>query len=142
MPGQLPPKNPWPQVVLALGLAAILGTCAVLSMWLGKSEAVVLTLAALIAGPALAWFATSTNQKLDQVKELSNGSMDRRDTQLEQTIQRQMEMNERLLSLVAQTHPNIPADVAAQLMPALSLSPNAPVSPTRVTPAWEEANLK
>jgi len=127
----LPERNPWPQVVLALGLAGILVSGAVVLLSLGRSESVILTLAALIAGPALAWFATNTNQKLEQVKELSNGSLDRRDTQLEDTTKRLVEMNERLLALIAQTHPNIPTDVAERLMPTASVAmeqnPSAPV---------------
>lgn len=117
-PSNLPEHNPWPQVVLAIGLATILVTGAVILLALGRSESVILTLAALIAAPALAWFATNTSQKLDQVKELSNGSVDRRDTQVEETARRQAEMVERLLALVAQTHPSIPAEVAERLMPA------------------------
>ncbi len=54
-------KNPWPQVVLALGLTSILGTCATIVLALGKSETSILTLGALIAAPALAWFATNTS---------------------------------------------------------------------------------
>lgn len=132
----MPTKDQWPQVVLALGLAIVLVTGAVILLALGRSESVILTLAALIAVPALAWFATTTNSKLEQVKELS---MDRRDTALENSAKRLVEMNERLLALVAQTHPNIPTDVADKLMPTASIGLD--VSPTR-TPTWEDVNLK
>lgn len=123
-------KNSWPQVALALGLTAILGTCATVVLALGKSETAILTLGALIAAPALAWFATNTSQKLDQVKDLSNGSMNRKDDAADAAVAEMVMLNRQLLALVAQTHPSIPAEVAEKLMPV-----PIPVSPPAAPPA-------
>lgn len=134
------PKNPWPQVILALGLALILVSGVVVLLAMDKSVTEILTVAALVAGPALAWFATNNNQKLDQLKEIGNGNLSRRDTQSELQTAQLVALNSRLLALVAQTHQGIPKDVAEKLMAALVPSPApspaplpVPVSPAAAT---------
>lgn len=113
----MPPRDPWPQVVLALGLGLILVSGAVILLAMDKSVSEILTLGALVAGPALAWFATNTNQKLEQVKEISNGNLHRKDSQNEAQVAQLVTLTSQLLAMVAQTHPGIPKEVSDKLMP-------------------------
>lgn len=71
------PKISWPQVTLFLGmfLIATLGACVLLAM--DKDVSTLLSLVALLAVPVLTAAGAAVYQKMDQVKEQSNGNMSR-----------------------------------------------------------------
>jgi hypothetical protein len=67
----------WPQVTMILGTIVMLvgGVCLLAA--LDKDPTIILTLAGLIAVPVLGAFGVAVYQKLDQVKEVSNGNLTR-----------------------------------------------------------------
>lgn len=67
----------WPQVTMILGtiVVLVLGVCTLAV--LDKDPTIILTLAGLIAVPILGAFGVAVYQKLDQVKEVSNGNLTR-----------------------------------------------------------------
>ncbi len=67
----------WPQVTMILATIAllVLGVCFLAA--LDKDPTIMLTLAGLIAVPVLGAFGVAVYQKLDQVKEVSNGTLTR-----------------------------------------------------------------
>lgn len=68
-------KVSWPQVILFLGvfLIATTGSCFLLVR--DKDVSTLLTLVAIIAVPVLTAAGAAVYQKVDQVKEMSNGNM-------------------------------------------------------------------
>lgn len=100
----------WTQVALVLGTILVLTSWASVLIILDKDFTVILTLAAVIAVPVLGAFGATAIQKLDQVKEISNGNLTRIQLQLEEQSRQQQYLNEKLLSYLAQTHPGITED--------------------------------
>lgn len=81
-------KNPhviWAAVIIVCVLVAGTVTLSVLD----KDASVVLTLAGLVAVPVLGAFGAAVYQKLDQVKEASNGNLTRM-MEMQQETQRQL----------------------------------------------------
>lgn len=95
----------------------ILVTGSVILVAMGKSETVILTVAGIIVTPILGAFGASVLNKLDQVKEISNGNLTRKDDQNEAQVQQLVQLTSQLLALVAQTHPGIPKEVSEKMMP-------------------------
>jgi hypothetical protein len=73
----------WPQVALVLGTMAILVLGAVTLAGMDKDPTIILTLAGLLAVPILGALGVAVYQKLDQVKEVSNGNLNRAHDMLE-----------------------------------------------------------
>jgi len=73
----------WPQVALVLGTVFTLVAGAIILSALDKDPTIILTLAGLVAVPALGALGVAVYQKLDQVKEVSNGNLNRAHDMLE-----------------------------------------------------------
>lgn len=108
------PKLSWPQVTLFLGMFAITiaGACTLLG--LGKSIADLVSLVALIGVPILTAAGAAVYQKLDHVKEISNGNL----SEMRDMVKSQQDQLTRLaLKLPAETNPDIlnpPADATQE----------------------------
>lgn len=93
-------KNPhtiWAAVVV---VALLIGSSVTLALQ-DKDVTVILTLAGLVAVPVLGAFGAAVYQKLDQVKEVSNGSMSR-------LIEMQQETQRQLTALALSSQPTSP----------------------------------
>lgn len=92
-------KNPhviWAAVTIVFFLVA--GAVALVA--LDKDVTVILSLAGLVAVPVLGAFGAAMYQKMDQVKEASNGNMERW-VQLQQETQRHQQETQRQLTVLA-----------------------------------------
>lgn len=65
----------WPQVVLVLGMVLFLMTGGVILVILDKDLTIIMSITALLAVPILSALGVAVYQKVDQVKEVSNGAL-------------------------------------------------------------------
>lgn len=107
-------KNPhviWASVTIVCVMVA----GAVILALTGNDVTVILSLAALVAIPVLAGFGAAVYQKLDQVKETSNGTLSRalndNRVQTERFIEQGRAQTDALMAILRQTHPNISAEI-------------------------------
>lgn len=89
----------------AVTIVFILVTGAVVLVSLGKDVTVILSLAGLVAVPVLSAFGVAVYQKLEAVKEASNGNLSR-------VIEMQQETQKQLTAL-AMVMPSVTAEMAA-----------------------------
>lgn len=96
-------KNPhtiWAAVVVVVVLVLGATTLVILD----KDVSIILTLAGLVAVPVLGAFGAAVYQKLDQVKEASNGNLARL---MEMQAETQRQLTNMALSITPQTQPAI-----------------------------------
>lgn len=105
----------WPQVALVLGvIICLVGGVCVLAVT-DKDPAIILTLAGIIAVPVLGAFGVAVYQKLDQVREVTNGNLtrahdmlDKHTQQTASALQANTEVISRLVDTLANNHNNKP----------------------------------
>lgn len=103
----------WPQVALVLGVIICLVTGVCVLAITDKDPAIILSLAGIIAVPVLGAFGVAVYQKLDQVKEITNGNLTRAHDMLDKHTQQtasalaaNTEVISRLVDTLANNHGN------------------------------------
>lgn len=120
------PKLTWPQVALFLGMffIATVGACVLLAM--DKDVSALLSLVALIAVPVLTAAGAAAYQKLDHIKQISNGNL----TRMMDMVQTTQDQVARLaLKLPAETDPDVLKPISPA--PLMDDAPTATLWPPR-----------
>lgn len=97
-------KNPhviWASVVIV----ALLVMGAVTLVALDKDVTIILSLAGIVAVPVLAAFGVAVYQKLDQVKDQTNGNMERGHTFMNKLLEAQQRTQAQLTALAMTMNP-------------------------------------
>jgi hypothetical protein len=100
-------KNPhviWAAVAIVVALVG--GAVALVAM--DKDVSVILTLAGLVAMPVLGAFGAALYQKLDQVKDASNGHLTASNATLNRMMEMQQKTQEQLTTLALSMNPQAP----------------------------------